>query len=110
MLIQAWDNAAYLIESDQSQKDSILHWVLRYTLHLMLVGQWLQLPTEKRDHIKKQIENAIPKIQKSYNSVLRCKYILANIDNPWGDKNLLMVLKGDPQELTEHGKYFYLFK
>ncbi|XP_037925483.1 uncharacterized protein LOC119660779 isoform X2 [Hermetia illucens] len=99
----AWQCATILVGNSTAEAcKNLLYWVLRHTLHLMLVGEWTTLPTEKRNEIRTNILQALPKIQNSPNSANRCEYILQHFDNPWGDKRLLTVLHGDARLLTKN--------
>lgn len=102
-LISAWRSVVILLDSTTPDAcDNVMHLVLRHTLHTMLMGQWATTTIADRTYIRQQIETCIPLVEScSQNSLHRCRYILAQLDQPWEHPILRSLMGLDDDDADE---------
>lgn len=63
---------------------------------MLFQGEWRQVPANVLETIKSKLNSCIPKLQSTQfrHIKYRCKYILNNIDEPWGDSTLSSIING----------------
>lgn len=115
-LISAWRSVVILLDCTTPDAcDNVMHLVLRHTLHTMLTGKWNTCPALDRECIRQQVNLCVPLVKNhSPNSLHRCQYILAHLDDPWGHPILQRIMGNvddvDEEYDDEHtGNILYLF-
>lgn len=90
LILGAWRESAVLLERTSNEAaERVMRETIRETLQLMLSGQWhMSVYDSDRRQLRAQIDVCMQLVQRCATLVHRCRYLLDNMDDPWGHPTL----------------------
>uniref|UniRef100_A0A336M5S8 CSON011249 protein n=1 Tax=Culicoides sonorensis TaxID=179676 RepID=A0A336M5S8_CULSO len=108
LLEKGWISGEWLIEkSSRDALENILAKLLKQTWPIVLLGEWYDVPSEKKSELKQFIQKTINFAVEETPMVLNCKYLLNIFDDPWTIPGLSKILKAHPNLTLDEEKQFH---
>ncbi|EZA47798.1 hypothetical protein X777_15231 [Ooceraea biroi] len=102
-LLSAWGYVAnYISAASSEDTQSLIEWVHRHTLTLVLRGEWPKWPVAKT-HLCVMLQKCVSQLVQ-HPAASKCTSLLALVNNPWKHPVLDSILNGQPD--SEHEEEF----
>ncbi|XP_021917693.1 mucin-3A-like isoform X3 [Zootermopsis nevadensis] len=104
-LLSAWEHVtAFIATSAHEASETLIDWVHRHTLYLVLQGEWPKLSPATKTHLSVTLQRCA-NLLSNHNAAPRCKTLIGLVNDPWGHPILHRILNGaedlDDSEVLE---------
>ncbi|XP_066586072.1 streptococcal hemagglutinin-like [Prorops nasuta] len=103
-LLSAWEHVTNLIPATSPDStQSLIEWVHKHTLELVLRGEWPKLSPATKTHLSVTLQRCASHLV-HHPAAPRCTALIALVHNPWAHPALDSILNGQPD--SEHEEEF----
>ncbi|XP_033610891.1 serine-rich adhesin for platelets isoform X3 [Cryptotermes secundus] len=104
-LLSAWEHVtAFIATSAHEASETLIDWVHRHTLYLVLQGEWPKLSPATKTHLSVTLQRCASLLS-NHNAAPRCRTLIGLVNDPWGHPILHRILNGasdvDDSEVLE---------
>ncbi|XP_066996020.2 serine-rich adhesin for platelets [Anabrus simplex] len=95
-LFSAWEHImAIFTTTSQDSECTMIEWVLRHTMHIMLHGEWPKLAAATKIHLSVTLQRCVEMDSIKRSIAAKCQRLISLVNGPWDDPVLTSVGYGD---------------